>query len=75
MTLVEILDQLLEDGWYVKISMAKQGPAPCWRVWLSWRQGDPPHKEASKRLDTLDEVATWLYNTMNDWEWDEYDSE
>lgn len=74
MTLAEILDQLLEDQWFVKISSAQKGPDPVWRVWLSWRQGPPPHKEESKRLDTLEDVATWLYNTMNNWRFDDDDS-
>ena len=71
MTLAQVLDQLVDDGWYLKVTPAMLGPKKCWRVWLSWRQGDPPHKEESKRLDTLDEVATWLTNTAEGWSFED----
>ena len=71
MTLAKILDQLVDDGWYLKLAPAKQGPKSVWRVWLSWRQGDPPHKETSAKLDTLDDMTTWLENTAEQWRFDE----
>ena len=73
-TLSTTLDALLDAGWFVKISSAARGPDPVWRCWLSWRQGDMPHKEESKKCATLDEAALWFRTTASTWNFDEEDA-
>lgn len=64
------LATLADQGWHVRIMTDHNGPKPAWRVWLRWPQGPLPHKEESKRVDTLEDAAAWLAETAGAWEWD-----
>jgi hypothetical protein len=61
------IEELKAAGWYIKVATATLGPDPGWKVWLSWRQGPPPHKEESHRCATLVEAAEWCVATAAAW--------
>ena len=65
------IEALRGHGWFVKLATASLGPNTGWKVWLSWRQGEPPHKEESKRCATLIEAAEWLVRTAGSWDYED----
>lgn len=57
------LDELMSDGWFVKIASKENQ----WQCWLSWRGGDPPHKEAFAIHPNLSAVVKWFDETVINW--------
>ena len=59
------MNELAAEGWFIKVMFDGK-----WRCWLSWRQGDLPHKESSGKFNTLAEAEAWLAATAADWEFE-----
>ena len=67
MAVTPTINKLVEKGWHIKMMTDYTQPEPCWRVWLSWRKGQMPHKEESGRVVSLEQAAMWLETTAAAW--------